>query len=353
MTLACRSKERGERVLALCRADADAAGHRTSRLRVAPLDVSSLDSVRAFAAQWARGGAPVHVLVNNAGIFDMGTPTRSLTVDGFESHLGTNHLGPFLLTLLLLPWLRDAGQAGGARVVNVVSIMHRVAHLHRGDMHLECGYSPALAYGQSKLAGVMATAELRRRVPESWGVTFLAAHPGNIASDVSRTLPRAFQWGHKNLLGLFLLDPSEGARASVWCAAGAGVPELVAAAGTDGYVDQALAPQEPSARSRDEGGRSWLWEWSAAATDAVPSLAALGLEAAPTAECIAVVQGRMVAGQRRSTPKRGAGPKRGRGVSKSPARGRKSAEGGERGRSRTPGRGRKATPGRSRSRGGQ
>lgn len=151
-----------------------AAGRMTGDTEVRRLDLQDLSSVRDFAD----GTAKVDVLVNNAGI--MAVPL-ALTVNGFESHIGTNHLGHFALTNLLLPKLTD-------RVVTVASLLHMIGHISFKDLNWQSRpYSGFLAYGQSKLANLLFTSELQRRL-DSVGspLRALAAHPG---------------WSHTNLQG--------------------------------------------------------------------------------------------------------------------------------------------------------
>ena len=136
------------------------------------VDLADLSSVRTAAAEAAAYG-PIDLLVNNAGI--MATPYRR-TVDGFESQLATNHLGPFLLTGLLLPHLADDG-----RVVTVSSLMHRFAHhAPLGDPRVKARpYLRWIAYSQTKLANLLFTFELDRRLRASGSsVSAHAAHPG-------------------------------------------------------------------------------------------------------------------------------------------------------------------------------
>lgn len=140
---------------------------------VRELDLSSLDSVRAFAEAW--GERPIDVLVNNAGIMMV---AEGRTVDGFERQLGTNHLGHFALTNLLLPRVRD-------RVVTVSSDLHRGPQLDFDNLDLEGGYRPTRAYQQSKLANLLFTSELQRRLDRSDSpVRATAAHPGYSATNL-------------------------------------------------------------------------------------------------------------------------------------------------------------------------
>ena len=168
VTLAVRDAAKGE---------AAAAEMPCGAVDVRPLDLTSLASVRAFATDW-RGD--IDVLVNNAGV--MATPERR-TADGFELQIGTNHLGHFALTNLLLPQIRE-------RVVTVSSTGHRVGEIHLDDLNWERRpYHSWRAYGQSKLANLLFTTELQRRLTEAGSpVRAMAVHPGYSATNLqSRT----------------------------------------------------------------------------------------------------------------------------------------------------------------------
>jgi NAD(P)-dependent dehydrogenase (short-subunit alcohol dehydrogenase family) len=138
----------------------------------AGLDLADLSSVRAFAAE--AGALPVDLLVNNAGV--MALPSREVTLDGFERQVGTNHLGHFALTGLLLPALLARP---GARVVTVSSIVHWIGVMTVDDLQSEQRYDPWQAYARSKLANLLVARELNRRVRAA-GVDLVsvAAHPG-------------------------------------------------------------------------------------------------------------------------------------------------------------------------------
>jgi NAD(P)-dependent dehydrogenase (short-subunit alcohol dehydrogenase family) len=138
------------------------------------LDLASLESVRAFAAGW--DGSPVDLLINNAGVM---IPPRSRTADGFELQFGTNHLGHFALTNLLLPSI-------SGRVVTVSSGAHRSGRVDFDDLNWERRrYRAWRAYGQSKLANLLFTAELQRRLTEAGSpVLSMAAHPGYAATNL-------------------------------------------------------------------------------------------------------------------------------------------------------------------------
>lgn len=174
--LACRSVERGERAAAEVRRR---SGNHTAVFT--HLDLSSLGSVRDFAKEVLRTESRIDILVNNAGVC---CAAYRKTQDGFEEHLGINHLGHFLLTNLLLPRMTlSSGQP--ARVVNVTSSLYKRSPtfdfaLLRSTAEPR-GYSPWAAYSQSKLANILFTRELGRRLEaEGSGVCAYAVHPGVI-----------------------------------------------------------------------------------------------------------------------------------------------------------------------------
>ena len=177
VVMACRNVQKGDAAAAEIGAEVPEA-----RLQVAELDLSSLTSVRSFA------GAPevgeVALLINNAGI--MMTPQEK-TADGFELQFGTNHLGHFALTGLLLERL---GRAPDARVVTVSSLEHKAGHIHFDDLQLAHGYDPRKAYQQSKLANAVFGVELDRRLRAAGSpVKSVLAHPGYSATNLQSTGP--------------------------------------------------------------------------------------------------------------------------------------------------------------------
>lgn len=182
VVLACRNAERGaDAVDRLTAAVPAAAG----RAVVRPLDLSDLDSVRAFAAATT---GPVDLLVNNAGV--MALPSRRTTAQGFEAQVGTNHLGHFALTGLLLPALLDRP---GARVVTLSSGLHKIGRIRQlEDLHSERRYGAWSAYGLSKLANVLFFTELDRRLRAAGASAIsVGAHPGFAATNLHTTGPQA------------------------------------------------------------------------------------------------------------------------------------------------------------------
>ncbi len=177
--LACRSAAKAEEAMREIRAEIPSAD-----LHFEQLDLASLASVRA-AAERIRGQHAIDVLVNNAGI--MAIP-RQLTADGFEFQLGTNHLGHFALTGLLLP---DMLGRHGARVVTVSSIAHRMGAIRFDDLMGARSYGKWSAYSQSKLANLLFHHELQRRLTRRQArVASVACHPGYAATNLQQVGPQ-------------------------------------------------------------------------------------------------------------------------------------------------------------------
>jgi len=224
-----------------------ATGNREVALEIA--DLASQRQVRELAARLLAAEPEIHVLVNNAGL---ALGVRRLTEDGLEETFAVNHLAPFLLTNLLLDRLRGSSPA---RVVTVASAAHRGAAIPFDDLNGERGFSGWLAYGWTKLANILFTAELARRL-EGSAVTATCLHPGVVATGFGREGPllvREFQ----RLLGrVFLLDPTQGADTLVWLASS---PEVVGASGGY-YAKRRLVT--PSRAARDEAAACRLWQES-------------------------------------------------------------------------------------------
>ncbi|HMG40972.1 MAG TPA: SDR family NAD(P)-dependent oxidoreductase [Acidimicrobiales bacterium] len=180
VVLAVRNLDKGKDAAA-----AVVAGSPGADVTLQRLDLSSLASVREAADKIRAGHDRIDLLVNNAGV--MYTP-QSTTADGFELQFGTNHLGHFALTGLLLDRLLATD---GSRVVTVSSVGHRIrARINFDDLQFEHGYSRVAAYGQSKLANLMFTYELQRRLAAADATTVaLAAHPGGSNTELVRNSP--------------------------------------------------------------------------------------------------------------------------------------------------------------------
>jgi NAD(P)-dependent dehydrogenase (short-subunit alcohol dehydrogenase family) len=179
VVLAVRDIEKGKQAAARIADTAPGAN-----VTVQPLDLASLDSVRAAAGELRARHPRIDVLINNAGVM---FPPRQTTGDGFELQLGTNHLGHFALTGLLLEQMLPVP---GSRVVTLSSLAHRIgARINFGDLQGERSYNRVAAYSQSKLANLMFTYELQRRLSAAGTTISVAAHPGLAATELARNTP--------------------------------------------------------------------------------------------------------------------------------------------------------------------
>jgi retinol dehydrogenase 12 len=201
--LACRSQANGRLAIEEISAQTGNRG-----LELLSLDLGDLASVRACAEAFLGTCEPLHVLINNAGLAGQ----KGMTASGFELAFGTNYVGPFLLTGLLLDRLRESAPA---RIVNVAS----VAHYDAPGIDYEAIRRPTKSftgmreYSISKLANVLHAEELARRL-DGANVTTYAVHPGTIASDIWRRVP----WPVRPLMKRRMRSPAEGARTSLYCA---------------------------------------------------------------------------------------------------------------------------------------
>jgi NAD(P)-dependent dehydrogenase (short-subunit alcohol dehydrogenase family) len=253
--LAVRDEEKGRRAMSSIHnlvPDAD--------VTVGLLDLADLRSVRGFAESFAAPGRQLDLLINNAGI--MAAPRR-LTRDGFESQFGTNHLGHFALTGLLLPALL---KAPAPRVVTVSSTLHRRGTMNFDDLQGEHKYSRWGAYGQSKLANLMFCFELQRRaVAADTTLLSLAAHPGYAATNLQFAAPdrfyeKAYMWiGNR----LFAQSADMGALPTLYAAT---VPDLPGGTyvGPGGAGEQRGHPKVVTAAGKAYDEPAWrrLWEFS-------------------------------------------------------------------------------------------
>ena len=248
--LACRSQEKTLRVIEEIKQSCREKGRPNEQIEFLPLDLASLESVRACAAEFLARDLPLHVLINNAGIGGI----RGLTKDGFEMHFGVNHLGHFLLTLLLVERLKASAPA---RVVTLSSKLHYKTKALDFDILKRSTktVSGMPEYGVSKLANALFSAELARRLDGS-GVHAYAVHPGIVASDIWRRIPRPFS----SIAKLFMISEEEGARTSLYCATSEQVAD-----DSGLYYDSSKA-RYPSRLAQDTTLAEQLWEKSEAWT---------------------------------------------------------------------------------------
>jgi NAD(P)-dependent dehydrogenase (short-subunit alcohol dehydrogenase family) len=201
--------ERGASVVMAVR-DAEKGKHAAGRINgdvtVQALDLTSLESIRSAAADLRASHPRIDLLINNAGVM---YTAKQCTADGFELQFGTNHLGHFALTGLLLDQLLPVP---GSRVVTVSSNGHRIrAAIHFDDLQWERSYSRAAAYGQSKLANLMFTYELHRRLALLGTTIAVAAHPGISNTELARSTPAILRVPVTALAPLIAQKPERGA----------------------------------------------------------------------------------------------------------------------------------------------
>ena len=240
-------------------ANAIKAAFPLSTAESAQLDLANLGSIRAFADRIRAGHDHIDLLVNNAGV--MAAPYRR-TADGFELQLGTNHLGHFALTGLLLPLLRERSDA---RVVTVSSNAHKRGQIRFDDLQGERHYSRWGAYSQSKLANLLFAFELSRRIKAAgWPLISVVAHPGYSATNLQLSGPPPYQRPVMRLGNWLFAQPAEmGALPLLYAAT---FPDLPGGSyvGPDRMGEMRGHPVlvEATERARDEEAARRLWDVS-------------------------------------------------------------------------------------------
>jgi NAD(P)-dependent dehydrogenase (short-subunit alcohol dehydrogenase family) len=254
VVLACRNLDKGEAAVR----EIEAAVSQP-QLELEQLDLSSLDSVRAFAERFRAGHDGLDLLINNAGV--MATPRRR-TSDGFELQLGTNHLGHFALTGLLIGAMEGRGDP---RVVTLSSQAHRTGRIAFDNLGGERHYFRWRAYGQSKLANLLFALELDRRLRAAGsGVKSMAAHPGYAATNLQQAGPPSIDALFMRVTNAVLAQSAEmGALPELYAATAPGL-ESGTYVGPDGIGEQRGHPKRvsPSRAARDEEVARRLWEVS-------------------------------------------------------------------------------------------
>ncbi|MGH3644470.1 MAG: SDR family NAD(P)-dependent oxidoreductase [Mycobacterium sp.] len=226
---------------------------------VQPLDVGSLQSIRTAAAEIKSAYPRIDLLINNAGVM---YPPKQLTKDGFELQFGTNHLGAFALTGLLL---ENMLSVEGSRVVAIASVAHRIqAAIHFDDLQWERSYNRVAAYGQSKLSNLLFTYELQRRLAAKSEPTIaVAAHPGLSNTELMRHVPGSGLPGFRQVFGLVTNSPEMGALATLRAATD---PDVIGGQyyGPDGFRELRGHPKlvESSRQSHDQDVQGRLWSVS-------------------------------------------------------------------------------------------
>ncbi len=243
--MVCRDMMRGEAALREIR-----EATRNDSLKLMVADLGSQQSIRNLTHEIQKKQITLNVLINNAAIIPA---RRTETDDGIEAQFGVNHLGPFLLTNLLLDVLKANAPA---RIVNVASTVHYDAKMHFDDLqYSDHKYAPMSAYAQSKLANVLFTNELARRLKDT-RVTVNSLHPGVVRTNIARNAPLPLRALVK-VAGLAMISPTKGAETSLYVATS---PELEGVTGK--YFDKCKR-KDYSEEAHDEDAAERLWNISA------------------------------------------------------------------------------------------
>ena len=239
--VACRNAASGQAAVDAIRAVVAGA-----QIELLPLDLGDLQSVRACAGAFLQRDLPLHLLINNAGL----AGAKGMTASGFELAFGTNHMGHFLLTQLLLDRIK---QAAPARIVTVSSRAHyRASGLDWAALRETTASTVGLVeYNNSKLANALFSAELARRLAGT-GVAAYSLHPGVVATDVWREVPRPFRW----LLKLGMISVEQGAATTMYCATAA------ECAGESGLYYDKCRVKTASEMAQDKALAAELWRRS-------------------------------------------------------------------------------------------
>ncbi len=249
VVMACRSETKGDAAAQRIRAEGP-----KGQVEMRKLDLADLDSVQRFVKAFKEDHERLDLLINNAGV--MMPPQRQETVDGFELQFGTNHLGHFALTGLLLGCLLPTP---GARVVGLSSVMHLFGKIGFDDLQAERSYRGWRSYGQSKLANLLFVYELQRRLEASGsGVVAAAAHPGWTATELQR-----HSWIYRVFNPVFAQRPEMGCLPTLYAATARDVKggEYY---GPDGFFGIRGNPKQVRSGSRSYGQAvaARLWEAS-------------------------------------------------------------------------------------------
>ncbi|MDF2668976.1 MAG: Retinol dehydrogenase 13 [Paenibacillus sp.] len=242
--MACRSEERGRKALEQARQQSG-----SDRLELMLCDLGLLASIRSFALTVTTTYPNIDTLINNAGVVAL---KRQTTSDGFEAMIGVNHLGHFLLTNLLLEALQHSPQG---RIVNVSSSAYKIGRIDFDDPHLTRGYTVWRGYSQSKLANLLFTRELARRL-QGTRVTVNAVHPGAVGTSLGVDRQTGFGQMIHSLLRPFFLNPAQGAETAIYLATS---PEVTGVSGEYFYRKKILPL---AGRAADQALARRLWEWS-------------------------------------------------------------------------------------------
>lgn len=232
-------------------------------IEVMELNLLSLDSVVRFCREWNSRSKPLHVLVNNAGIYKMGQP-KKLSRDGYEEHIQVNHLAPALLSVLLLPSLV---RESSSRIINVNSTMHFFASIDTDDMNYdskESEFTSKDAYSRSKLAEVMFSSILQMRLPAEKEVSVVCVSPGCVRTNVTRDLPKFIQEAYHTVL-FCLLNAHQGSWSALYAATDCFIPKYCSSLKADewpvcAYISHGCRPMKPSAKAHNIQTARRVWD---------------------------------------------------------------------------------------------
>ena len=208
VVILCRNEKRGMEAFSILK---EKSGR---KLDIMFCDLGDFSSIRAFADAFHEKYEKLDILVNNAGFISL---DRQITKDGLERQFGVNHIGHFLLTMKLI----DLFEAGG-RIVNVASGAHKTGNIHFEDINLTKGFHVIKAYSQSKLANVLFTRELAKRL-KTKNITVNCCHPGAVATNIGISRDTGFGKTITGMLKPFFQTPEQGARTAIYLAASTGV----------------------------------------------------------------------------------------------------------------------------------
>ncbi|KAA8541991.1 hypothetical protein F0562_023143 [Nyssa sinensis] len=237
----------------------------TGRLNidVMELNLLSLESVVRFSEAWNSLSKPLHLLINNAGIFSIGEPQR-FSKDGYETHMQVNHLASALLSILLLPSLK---RGAPCRIINVNSTMHLIGFVDTNDMNFISGkrkFTSSKAYSSSKVAQLMFSSILQKRLPVEAGISVVCVAPGSVRTNVARDLPRIVQVAY-HLIPLFLFNAQEGSRSALYAATDPDIPKYCGKLKADewpvcAYFSYHCRPMSPSKEAHNISTSQIVWE---------------------------------------------------------------------------------------------
>ncbi|XP_074275508.1 dehydrogenase/reductase SDR family member FEY-like isoform X2 [Silene latifolia] len=232
-------------------------------IEVMEIDLLSLDSVARFADLYNARSEPLYALINNAGICSIGVPQK-FSKDGHEVHMQVNHLAPALLAVLLLPSLI---RGSPSRIVNVNSVVHSLGFVDPEDMSFVKGnkkFTSFVGYSSSKLAQVMFSGILQKRLPAECGISVVCVSPGIVKTNVVRDLPKIVQAAHAWTPYIYL-SPQEGSRSSLFAATDPQVPEYCESLKADersacAFFSQDCRPSNPAKEAWNTETSRRVWE---------------------------------------------------------------------------------------------